>query len=127
MLKDLKKGYVSDVKKVNDLGLRLWITGITIALIVVFIMYVNERKNNDTVWRERYQYRASEVVELQLRLDRKDSSIERKNFIIDSQAKEREKQRADTYDAILLKLNSLEKLKEINEITIKKLRNGWKN
>jgi hypothetical protein len=57
----------------------------------------------------------------------KDSAIDHKNYIIDSQAKEREKQRADTYDAILLKLNSLEKLKEINEITIKKLRNGWKN
>ena len=128
MLKDLKNGYVKDTREVNDLGLRMWITGITIALIVVFTMYVNERRNNDTVWHERYNYRAAEVIELQVRLDRKDSILERKLLYIDSIKKEQARAMSDVYDGLYLKMKELERLKEINEITIKKLkRNGIKN
>lgn len=128
MLKDLKNGYVKDTREVNDLGLRMWITGITIALIVVFTMYVNERRNNDTVWRERYNYRAAEVIELQVRLDRKDSLLERKLLYIDSIKKEQARAMSDVYDGLYLKMKELERLKEINETTIKKLkRNGIKN
>ena len=112
MLKDLKNGYVKDTREVNDLGLRMWITGITIALIVVFTMYVNERRNNDTVWRERYNYRAAEVIELQVRLDRKDSLLERKLLYIDSIKKEQARAMSDVYDGLYLKMKELERLKE---------------
>ena len=127
MLNDLKKGYISDTKKVQDLGLRMWITGLTIALVIVFIMYIKEKDTNDSAWRERYNFRAAEVIVLQIKLDKKDSIIERKNIVIDSSMREQVRGRIDLNDDLYEKYKELDKLKSLNKTIIKRLKNGIKN
>lgn len=130
MPKDLKNGYKSDVRKIPDLALRLWVSGLTVALVVIFGLYLKERGNNDTTWKDRFSNKAGEVKdakleirELKLIVYYKDSVIDRKVTIIDSIMTAQVKMNSEVYNMLYAKVKELEKLKEINEVTIKKLKN----